>query len=332
MGESRKWQQTILGYAALMTLPRLDELMPILAHPQVRDLAWTVLSPPMLSQVPAPQRHPLAASHWAMRPDGLADWLLSLDRHPDLLLAWLAQHSIRRLGLYYERLWQFAVSQAPDVELLVANLPIRNGGQTLGELDLILRDDEGVHHVELAVKFYLGQDAGERRRHDHWLGPGSHDRLDIKLERLCSHQLRLCDTLEARALLCELTCRDIASALWLGGYLFRPMFDVGELPEGANPDHLGGSWIRYQHWLASGDAEQACWQPLARPAWLAPARFAAEQLSGTDDWQRWHEAFARRNQARLIVRLVETADGYWIEQERRFVVPDTWPESTGGDA
>lgn len=332
MGESWKWQQTILGYAACMTLPRLDELLPTLAHPQVRDLAWTLLSPPILSEAPAPQRHPLTASRWATHPDAMSDWLRALDRQPDLLLAWLAQHSIRRLGLYYERLWQFAVSQAPDVDLLVANLPIRNGGQTLGELDLIVRDDEGVHHIELAVKFYLGTDEGDRHRHDRWLGPGSHDRLDIKLQRLCAHQLQLCGSAEARSLLCELTSRDIRSALWMGGYLFQPMGVTEALPDGANPDHLRGHWTRYRDWIAGDEFAQGRWHPLARPAWLAPARLEHAPLSLADDWQRWHEAFLRRGQARLLVRLNAQPEGHWAECERRFIVPDAWPGQAAEDA
>jgi hypothetical protein len=56
----------------------------------------------------------------------------------------LARLSSRRLGLYYEALWQFALRQAPGIELLAANLAIRDGGHTLGELDMLLRDRDGV--------------------------------------------------------------------------------------------------------------------------------------------------------------------------------------------
>ncbi|WP_369603937.1 DUF1853 family protein, partial [Klebsiella quasipneumoniae] len=40
-------------------------------------------------------------------------------------------------------------------ELLAANLPIRRAGHTLGELDMLIRDRDGVHHLELAIKLYL---------------------------------------------------------------------------------------------------------------------------------------------------------------------------------
>lgn len=308
-----------------MTLPCLDELMSNLRHPQVRDLAWVVLSPPLLIDAPSPQRHPLSASRWSNDPAALSDWLLLLDRQPAVLQAWLAQHSIRRLGLYYERLWQFALAQAPDVELLVANLPIRQGGQTLGELDLILRDAEGVHHLELAVKFYLGLQTGDRRRHDHWLGPGSHDRLDIKLQRLCEHQLRLSSSQQAQALLTELTCRQIKSALWLGGYLFQPWQDGCEPPTGANPMHLGGSWLRLCDWLHSAVTDSdAQWQPLPRQTWLAPAQLEDSQLWQAEDVQQWI-VDANRSQARLLARVEPDADGHWVERERLFVVSDSWP-------
>ena len=139
-----------------MNLTSLADLPGRLQHPQVRDLAWTILSPALLEQAPWQQRHPLAASCWNGNPGLLADWLLLLDADAALLEAWLARRSVRRLGLYYEQLWQFVLAQTPDIQLLATNLPIRDGGQTLGELDLLFRDREGVHHLELAVKFYLG--------------------------------------------------------------------------------------------------------------------------------------------------------------------------------
>lgn len=307
-----------------MNLPCLTALMPQLTHPQVRDLAWALLSPPLLADVPAPQRHPLTASRWAQDPDELTAWLLAQDTQPGVLEHWLAQHSIRRLGLYYERLWQFALSQAPDVSLLAANLAIRAGGQTLGELDLILQDADGIHHLELAVKFYLGLESGDRTRHDHWLGPGSHDRLDLKLHHLCVRQLQLLSCAPADLVLRELTCREVSSALWLGGYLFQPG-DGCDPPAGAEPSHLCGHWVHQRDWSRlAGLAGLARWQPLQRDRWLAPARFDASLLWPMDDLQRW-VTDPDTSQAKLLVRLEADCNDVWTERERLFVVSDHWP-------
>ncbi|MCX4194367.1 DUF1853 family protein [Methylobacterium organophilum] len=162
-----------------------------------------------------------------------------------LLEAWLSQRSNRRLGLYYERLWQYALCQAPDIQLLAANLPIRQNGSTLGELDLLFCDDQGVHHLELAIKLYLGFGPGDGSQHAHWLGPGNHDRLDLKLAHLCQHQLPLCNQPATQAVLAELTGREVQSSFWLSGYLFQPWPQGCALPHGVNPRHLRGDWLRY---------------------------------------------------------------------------------------
>ena len=54
---------------------QLHELPRQLRHPAVRDLAWTLLSAPLLQHADWPQRHPLSASTWAQTPGLLADWL-----------------------------------------------------------------------------------------------------------------------------------------------------------------------------------------------------------------------------------------------------------------
>lgn len=309
-----------------MTLTSLADFPSRLRHPYVRDLAWTILSPPLLGKGAWNQRHPLVASRWSSEPGLLADWLLRLDEQPAVLQTWLAQSSLRRLGRYYERLWQFALCQAPDVELLMANLPIRQANHTIGELDLLLRDAQGVHHLELAVKFYLGLEEGDCAQHEHWVGPGAQDRLDIKLQRLCNHQLPLSADPRARAVLTELTCNEVTSALWLGGYLFEPWPNGCASPAGAHPDYLRGRWLRMTDWPAfHASRPEAHWQPLPRSAWLAPAR-----LADADIWQpraldAWFQQNPLEQRSQLLVRLEPGSAGHWEERERLFLVADHWP-------
>ena len=269
-----------------MNLPALDPLLNELLHPPVRDLAWTLLAPPLLNNTPAPQRHPLSASRWAENPDELADWLRLLDAKPAVLDSWLEQRSNHRLGLYYE----------------------------------------------LAVKFYLGLEQADRSRHDHWLGPGSRDRLDIKLQHTCRHQLQLSATQCARNILSELTGADIQSAFWLGGYLFQPWREAQASPAGANPEHLRGRWLRRQEWpdytrQLAPHPSHTRWQPLPRSSWLAPARLQSADVWQVSDFDNWISITPSPPQPWLLVRLEYDATGSWSERERIFLVPDQWPAS-----
>lgn len=328
MGYCRKPGQTGLRYAGAMhPFSELADLTRRLQQQALRDLAWTLTSPALLLDAGIAQRHPLAGSHWADHPERLGAWLTHLDQQPEPLLQWLHSSHNQRLGHYYERLWQFALQRAPGIRLLAANLPIRQGQLTLGELDLLLEDRDGLHHLELAVKFYLGLEHGDRSRHDHWLGPGSQDRLDIKLQRICEHQLQICSTACAQSVLSELTCEAIDSAFWLGGYLFQPWNADPKSPAGANPEHLKGYWLRQRDWPAFlSHHPNTRWQPQPRHVWLAPARLETAAIWQASDFDNWISEATTRSQARLLARMEADEKAIWTEQERLFLVPDGWPD------
>lgn len=326
MGYCRKPGQTALRYAGAMhPFSELADLPCRLHQPALRDLAWTLTSPPLLLDAGIAQRHPLAGSHWADNPERLAAWLTHLDQQPEPLQHWLQSSHNQRLGHYYERLWQFALQQAPGVRLLAANLPVRQGQLTLGELDLLLEDRDGVHHLELAVKFYLGCPP-LTEQWQRWIGPGREDRLDRKLNHLRQHQLQLAQSHAARQLLRSLATDTVNAAAWLGGYLFRPWQVPVAGPAGANPQGLSGDWL-YRALLNDYVQQNAdCrWVLLERLQWLAPADCSNQSCHPINDLPVWWDTLPQQPPRQQLIALLEsTHDGHWQEVRRSFICADDW--------
>ena len=326
MGYCHKPGQTALRYAGAMhPFSELADLPCHLRQPALRDLAWTLTSPPLLLDAGIAQRHPLAGSHWADNPERLAAWLTHLDQQPEPLQHWLQSSHNQRLGHYYERLWQFALQQAPGVRLLAANLPVRQGQLTLGELDLLLEDRDGVHHLELAVKFYLGCPP-LTEQWQRWIGPGREDRLDRKLNHLRQHQLQLAQSHAARQLLRSLATDTVNAAAWLGGYLFRPWQVPVADPAGANPQGLSGDWLHRAQLDDYVQQNAECrWVLLERLQWLAPADCSNQSCHPISDLPAWWDTLPQQPpRPQLIALLESTHDGHWQEVRRSFICADDW--------
>lgn len=302
----------------------LDELLIELRQPQVRDLAWTLLSPSLLQPGSPALRHPLRSSRWYAEPARLSDWLLAQEHSPAHLLEQLEAAPHQRLGRYYERLWQYALEQAPDLHLLAANLPVRDNGHTLGELDLLLEDDDGLHHLELAIKLYLGPSDGGP---DAWLGPGAEDHLLRKIQHFYQHQLPLSARPEGLAVVREFSEATPSAGLWLGGYLFYSWPTPCPPPAGASIDHRRGRWLHRRHWSTYQEQNPHGWQALSRKRWLSPA--AEDECWSDARFDEWFAELPQDGFPQMLVRL-ELHQGRWREQERLFLVGDRWPRVHSG--
>jgi hypothetical protein len=294
-----------------------------LTQPAVRDLAWACFSPPLLlsSQLPGADK-PVGNCQLRLTP-AREGRLRELDAEPGPLLAHLQSSGHSRLGLYFEALWHFFLETDPDTELLAHNLPVRAGGRTLGEFDIIyLCMHSGRHfHLELAVKFYLGLPHS-----DIWLGPGQRDRLDRKIDHLTGRQIRLGENPQARAQLRGLGVETLHRQIEVKGYLFQPESGSSALPAGFNPALPLSTWYPLDRFRALAHATPADtrWQLLPRQRWLSPpvpgnppGPAAAADLPA----QLRAKYTAGRGPQQLARRAENGGDA-----ERCFVTPQSWPD------
>jgi hypothetical protein len=284
------------------------------AHTEVRDLAWSLASPPLLQRRDAGVRWPDDAWFEAIGAQFHAS-LVQLDSDPQPLRDVLARRTDQRLGNYFEVLWRYWLDHNPRYRLLQAHLPVRAGGKTLGEFDLIVEDQRSgeILHWELAVKFYLGSGATERPAS--WWGPGRRDRLDIKTEHLLRHQIQLSRQPQAQTLLAEHGLRVDATWLIVKGRLFYPRDNTTGAPSGANPGHLRGFWVPGNRLDRLAPAH---WLALEKHQWLAPVQQPTGRLMDNRELREWW----REDPHRHPVCLAAVVAGE--EVERGFIVPDAW--------
>ena len=209
-------------------------------------------------------------------PDDAEERLKVWDSAPELGPEVLTEPPARRLGHYFERLYECLMQDLLGWEVMLKNQPVRSNGITLGELDFLVRNpaDNVVEHHEVAVKFYLGHQNDCQAR-PLWYGPNTRDRLDLKTQRLTDHQSQLTARPETRNLLASLDIQTpVRPRIFMPGYLFYPLDMPLSPPECIPVGHLRGDWLYISdldEMNATGNvtaADGKRWIPLAKPHWL----------------------------------------------------------------
>lgn len=261
------------------------EQLPNFSEQRVRDLAWAVFGPNLIDDF-SPFRHGQGIDSFCVDlTRQRIEWLRQLDRDPSPLLSALSSLKSTRLGLYFEALWQFFLRQDPHYRLIAANLPVFDQQRTLGEFDLLLRDEAAgqIIHLELASKYYLDRPDAGSGPFANWVGPNAQDRLDLKLNHLLTHQTRLSASPQGKLALSPFTDDAVRQCVALKGWLFYRHSDSVTAHTGeAGPEHLAPSHLAPAHnrgiWMPYTEIEQQadsadCWHILQRPHWLSPAYF-----------------------------------------------------------
>jgi hypothetical protein len=280
-------------------------------HQQLqRDGHWSVYSPPLIA-LPS-QGFP--SKHFFTE--------LAFEEAP---LAWPAPTDWQRfrLGIQFERLWQCALRHLKGYELLASNLQVQGPTATLGEFDLIVQNGDTLEHWELAVKFYLG--TGDTTQASAWFGPNPTDRLDLKLQRLLSHQMALTKTPVGQNLLTNrFGTSNVKVKGIVKGRLFHP-FTAWQAahwnyPAAVTADHLRGWWLTDADFIGRFKDGRQRFRPLTKRDWLSTLQPVPidQRLTATDCMTAL--AASREQFAHHIAMI----DDNGLETSRGFVVMPPW--------
>ena len=292
----------------------------------VRDLAWAIFSPPMVPHIDT-DRGTAHAPQFELTPVR-AQWLADLDANPAPLLNFLAQRRCRFLGIYFESLWRFFLSQDNEVTLLASNRQVIEEGRTIGEFDVFYRCHRrnAVVHLELAVKFYLGLPIiadTDLQQSSFWLGPNCVDRLDLKINHLRAHQLPLISHASAQDWLHQEQLQPDIQETAFHGYLYYPWQTTAPAPNVADAQHLRSFWLR-DNQLEKLQEHSKKYRIVPRLQWLC-----AHHVDD-GEWQTFDvftdNVGSELNGALMQPVLCEAADTDSALAVRRFfVVPQDWP-------
>lgn len=152
-----------------------------------------------------------------------------------------------RLGHQIEYIFKQLVEYSEAYEVILYNLPIRQGDRTLGEIDFILKNkaSDRLIHVELTYKFYVIDPEVSEPNH-RIIGPNRRDMFFTKMEKIKNKQFPLLHSDAGSKALYDnhIDHLKIEHQCCFKAQLFQPYgsksVDIGLL----NKDCLVGYWLR----------------------------------------------------------------------------------------
>lgn len=277
-----------------------------------RDLLWLVKGPDLITfdhVLPLPLSSP--------RDENLS-W--------EYVLRHFESRAFHRVGYYMESLIGVWLEGTPGVSGIEHGVRIQEGKITLGELDFLFRQGHRLHHLEVALKFFLHlpfPGSQSCATHSHFRGPNASDNFEKKRNKLLHAQLPL-----GRNCFPEIA---ESHSLVRGMIFYEPgKGRPDSLPEGMNPDHLRGVWIRSNEldWLLDSPRHNGRGLVMEKPFWLG----GIESPPGSPppglpigDLQTAIRVHFRERESPLLLSLAEENDAGWRETDRIFVVSQKWP-------
>lgn len=275
----------------------------------VRDLIWAVNSPLLMELT--------GQLSVAARPLKVGD----VDH--EHLRTYLITRRENRVGRYFEQLIGYWLRFIRRYEIVAQALELRDGKRTVGEIDLLFRDEQGrLIHWELACKFYLQVDVGDVPMTD-YIGPNAHDTLRKKATRLREHQLPLGVQYFPEIEVGEAFVKGRIFYHWGTG-------SRGPLPAELANDHLDGRWIWAREVPELLRSSRLSYRILRKPFWLAEdlAGPSDDSILTTDEVIQVLQNHFRSRQTPVLLSGFRDIKSHVCETERCFVVPNQWPFHT----
>lgn len=159
-----------------------------------------------------------------------------------------------RLGHQMEDVFHQLIQQGKDYEVLLYNLPIRQGKQTLGEIDFVLKEvvTNKFIHVELTYKFYIIDPEITTPIH-RLIGPNKRDTFFTKMEKIKNKQFQLLHCQEGSNALMErnIAHDNISHEACFKAQLFTP-YGMGAISiQPLNKECICGYWLRFDDFNSS---------------------------------------------------------------------------------
>ena len=268
-----------------------------------RDLDWLTSCPSLLD------------SSLTLDTKSLPDETIEVDFSS--VRSFLKSRASYRVGYYVESLVEVWLHKQEGLEQLEHALQIISPERTLGELDFLYRLNGVLNHLEVALKFYL-YEPQDNHSESHFVGPNSADTFEKKRDKLLQQQNPMGH---------EHFPEIEVSRIMMKGMIFYPpgVNEAGNLPEGLNPDHRRGIWIRESEcgWLSAGNGF-ACGTKMEKPFWLSGISPEADQQIPSIDELR--ASVKKHFQEKRHPLCVSVGDAAGEETARVFIVSDAWPD------
>lgn len=232
----------------------------------------------------------------------------------------LTECPAQAVGRYFESLVYYWLRHIRGLEILMRNEQVKDAERTIGEIDLVFRDEQQrIVHWETAVKYYLHFPQPNAFSSD-FVGPNSRDNLDQKVERLFGHQLKQSIggpiPVESR------------EAFVKGCIFYHPKTSpVDQTHHRLHAEHLRGLWIHSSEVDQLPEPGQWNYRWMEKPHWLATTSNQTPSIPSLEI-DRWVQQHFEQSDRPIMLCLDPSTRNTRKQPDRIMIVSDQWPKRT----